>query len=693
MFKAERLIKRSAGPADMDSVKVRQREVRSKDKDPDLLKRCERVWLHLDEFRQERARGHRFYDGDQWGDLITVNGKTMTYREYLKSTGNVVIQTNQIKNRVDTIVGLMVKERNEPVCHAIDRDEQQYGEVMTTGLQANCEKNMMPELYIKWLKELCIGGLAVSYESYDDTHGPHRRLDSWTQYINPNLVFFDGEAVDPRYWDFSIVGHYYHGSFEDICAQFVRKPSDYDRLKDIYAGGADVFKVEEDETLEDRFEEGELSFMHSRDTSQCFVCEVWTKETRARIRLHDTNAGTEEIIDASDTAYRKEIKAENERRRRLAQMAGWTQDDSAEIPYIIGDGYGRDEGERNGFFIDTYWYCRFLAPDGTILWEGESPYADRNHPYNFCIFSYIDGRIVGYSHDAIDHNMAMNRAVVMHDWLTRSQAKGVTVVPKKILGNTSPEEFGRAWTSIDDLVYIDMKPGEEGLMPRQFNGIAQTFDIAGLLATYQRLMDSGSPVNGALQGNTPHAGTSGSLYAQMATNASTPVAALMEQFRNFINTVLYKKMKNIAMFYDEERWQKIAGRIDSIYDFSALNLNEVGDIEYDLRIRESANTPVFREMQEQDLIAFLQAGFISFDEYLETTSKPYADKLLQKRQARAQEMEDAQQAGMPAGPVPETMPGGGVSAAAQAPVTGPVKAPAGDMRPPSQLPPGMIPNA
>ena len=250
--------------------------------------------------------------------------------------------------------------------------------------------------------------------------------------------------------------------------------------------------------------------------------------------------------------------------------------------------------------------------------------------------------------DAIDHNIAMNRAVVLHDWLVRSQAKGVTVVPRKILGNTDELDFARAWTSIDDLVYVDLKPGEEGLMPKQYTGVAQTFDVSGLLATYSRLMDTGSPVNNALQGNDPKAGTSGTLYAQMASNASTPIASLLEQFHDFIHTVLYKKMKNIVMFYDPDRFASIAGQVDSIFDASTLNLNEIADLEYDLRIKESANTPIFREMQEQDLLMFLQAGFISFEEYLEASSKPYVDKILQKRQARQAEMEAAQGAGMPA---------------------------------------------
>jgi len=651
MFKAERLIRRNATTAEMDSVRVRKKELRVKGKDVAMLKRCETVWQNLDEFRQQRARAHRFYDGDQWADTITVNGKSMTYRQYLMSTGNVVIQTNQIKNRVDTIAGVMVKEKNEPVCHAIDRDEQPYGEIVTEALQANCDKNIMPELYMKWLRELCIGGLAASYESYDDRHGPNRRLDSWTQYINPNHVFFDGDGVDPRFWDFSIVGRYFYGSFEDICAQFARRPSDYAVLKDIYANQSVPFKEEESREFTERFEDDEILFMRSSDPTKCFVCEVWTKETRAMIRLHDTNAGTEEIIEADDKEYRRQVKAENERRRKLAVQSGWDEND---VPYIVGDGYGKDETERNGFFVDTYWYCRFLAPDGTILWEGESPYADRSHPFNFCIFSYLDGRIVGYMNDAIDHNIAMNRAVVLHDWLVRAQAKGVTVVPRKLLGDKLTEiEFARAWASIDDIVYVDLEPGQEGLMPKQFNGVAQTFDVSGLLATYSRLMDAGSPVNGALQGKTPNSGTSGTLYAQMSANASTPIAALMEQFHNFVLSVLNKKMKNICMFYDADRFEKIAGQIDRIFDTNKLNLNEVGDLEYDLRIKESADTPVFREMQEQDLLMFLESGFITFEEYLEASSKPYVDKILQKRQARQAEIESAEQNGVPVGAAPE----------------------------------------
>lgn len=639
MIKPDHLIQRRATATDMDSVKARQAKLNTKHKDVNLLHRCETVWMNMDEFRQQRARGIRFAYGDQWGDTITVNGKSMTYREYLMKQGNVVIQTNQIKNRVETLVGQMVKERMEPVCHAIDRDEQPYGELMTAVVQANCEKNQIVELYKMWVRELCYGGIAVSYESYDDVSGPNRRMDSWTTFINPNLLFMEGESVDPRHWDLSLIGRLRYHSFEDICAIFGKSTSDFDALRTIYANQSVVFKTEDSKQMNDKFEDGDIVFMNTADSTRCCVCEVWTKETRARIRLWDHNNATEEIIDYDDTAYRREIREENKRRRKSGLAQGWPEDT---IPYITGDGYGNDD-EKNGFFMDSFWYCRMLAPDGTVLWEGESPYADRSHPFSVCVFPFADGKAIGYMSDAIDHNLAMNRAVVLHDWLLRAQSKGVVVVPKSVVpSDVSYDEFARSWTSIDDMVFIDVEPGRENLMPKVFFGASQTFDVGGLIATYSRLLDQGSPVNDAMQGRTPLSGTPSSLYAQMSNNASTSVAALMESFHKFEENILNKKLKNIAMFYDENRYSMIAGSLDGIYD--NLNLNEVGDIEYDLIIKESSATPVARAVVNQDAKEFLMNGLITFEEYLEIADVPYADKILQGRQARQAEVEAAQQA-------------------------------------------------
>ena len=629
---------------EMDSVKVRKAALGLK-KDLQLVLRCNTLWDNLSEFRERRARAIRFTYEDQWGDLIQVNGKTMTMRQYIQRQGNAVIQTNQIKNKVDTIVGILVKEQNEPVCNARDREEQQYGQLMTEALQANCYKNKMSSLYVLFMKDMCLGGLTASHESYDDVSGPGRRLDSWTRYTNPNHLFFDSAMSDPLFRDMTIIGQFFDMGFEDACAMFARSEKDYAVMKTIFSYQSSPFRHEPAEEITDKHEDKWLSFLTPSDHTKCRIFEVWTKESRPRIRLNDTNSGTEEIIDADDYAYRKSVKAANERRRALAKAAGWSEEETS---YIIGDGFGRDEQERNGFFIDTYWYCRYLAPDGTILWEGESPYADRMHPFTLCATPFVDGKIVGYMNDAIDHNIAINRALVLHDWLLRCQAKGVTVVPKAIVPkDMSFEDFAASWTSIDDMVFIEMKEGQEGLMPKVFYGSAQTFNVSELVNTYSKLMENSTAVTGAMQGKTPYSGTSAALYAQMASNASTPIASLLTQFHIFLEELHTKKMKNIAAFYDVSRFESIAGNIKGIFDNRNLNLNEVGDIEYDLAIKESTETPVYRFAINDTLKELLSIGAITPMQYLHYGYFPGTEGLYQEMEAQSAEMQAARNGEIP----------------------------------------------
>lgn len=648
MQRRNRLIRR-VPLANMDTVRVRQKEV-GKEKDIHLLERCNWLWDNLSGLRETGARVNRFAYGDQWGDIIVVNGKRMTMRDYLMKQGNVVMQTNQVKNKIDTIVGVLIKEQNEPIANARDRDEQQYGELVTAALQANCYKNKMEVLYALWMRDICIRGLCSSYETYDSISGPSRRKDSWTKYVNPNHLFFDSAMTDPRFWDMTIVGQFFDLSSDELAAFFAKSATDYAILKSIYPEQFNTYRRENADDPTDKNDEENLTFLSPADPTKCRVYEVWTLESKPRIRIFDTNNPElgETVIDADDDAYRAEIRRVNEQRRMVAREQGWTEEETS---YIIGDGFGNDELERNGFFVDKYWYCRFLAADGTILWEGESPLPDRGHPFSFCATPFVDGKIVPYMYDSVDHNMAINRAVVLHDWLLRCQAKGVVVVPKAIVPkDIDPKDFARSWTSIDDMVFIEMKPGEEHLMPKVFYGTAQTFDVASLINTYKGLMEDSTSVTGAMQGKTPYSGTSGALYAQMASNASTPIASILSTFHNFLEDVHTKKMKNIVAFYDEARFAKIAGKMDGVFDNQNLDLNHVGDIEYDLAVKESTETPVHRFVVNDTLEKLLNMGAITPQQYLHYGYFPGTEGLYQEMQARQAEVEAAQRGEIPQAP-------------------------------------------
>ena len=435
---------------------------------------------------------------------------------------------------------------------------------------------------------------------------------------------------DPRFWDASLMGEIHDVPFNELCAKFVKSESDYDLLKEIYTNESSVFVDNDIVDATKKHDLITLDFRTPIDRSLCRVYEVWTKEARPRIRIHDTSRGTLEKINADDSEARNWIKQTNESRKSLAKQAGWN-----EAPLL-----------ETEFFIDTYWHCKFLAPDGSILWEGESEFPDRSHPYSICATPFTDGRISGYISDAIDHNLAINRAITLHDWIVRAQVKGVTMVPKALVpDDMSYDEFASQWTSIDGLIFYEAKPGVPA--PQVFHGSAINFDAARMVEMYKKLMEDSTAASGALQGKTPYSGTSAALYAQQTANSSTPIASLMAKFHSFMEDVSTKKAKNIAAFYDEARFASIAGSIDGIFNIENLNLNEVADIEFDLNIKESTETPVYRMISNDYLMEFFRVGAISIEDLLEFGTFPFADKMLQNIQARQAEMQAAQQGQMP----------------------------------------------
>lgn len=638
----DKLIKKRIGNRELDSVKYRRDEYGVRKRDLRLLDRARQCWDNMNEFRMQRARGMRYTYGDQWGDYVTVTidgvKQTMTMREYLSIDGKIPQQANHIKTMVNTIVGVLVKEQNEPVCNAIDRDEQQYGELLTVGLQANNNKNRINKIYNLCARDFIIGGLAVVREHYGYREGEKRREDSWTKYIDPNYVFIDTTMRDPRFWDMTMIGSWYRMSFQMLAAQFVgHNGITYQTLKDIYRNS---FYDEYGDGIEltDMNDIGQLDFMRPVKNNECCVAEIWTLETKERVRLHDFNDGTLDIIDADDNEMLKKVKAINKERIKIGKESGWEED---EIPLI-----------ETEFFIDTFWYCRMLAPDGTILWEEESPYPERAHPYSILATPFIDGRICGYIIDAIDLQDAINRSLVLQDWVVRNQVKGFVMMPKQLVPDEmTNEEFVRNSLNIGNVFFYDADKAR-GMKPEVFHSGAVSYDAANFINQLRQMMESTTAVSGALQGKTPFSGTSASLYAQQTANSSTPIASLLLDIRTFMEDSAIKKAKNIAKFYDTDRWKIIMGNIDGIFDNSNMNLNDVADIEFDVLIKESTETPMYRALADDYLRQFFAAGAISLEELLENSSLPFADKLLQKRQARQAEMEAAQNGAAQQGTIP-----------------------------------------
>lgn len=206
----------------------------------DILMIAQQYWCSMDQYRRDRDRNKKYCYGDQWSDRIVVDGKSMSEEQYIKGQGSVPLKSNLIRRLVKNVLGVYRSQSKEPICKSRDRDEQQFGETMSTILQCNMQLNRRKTIDARSMEEFLIGGFVVHRKSYGWRNG---KLDCWTDYVNPNNFFIDNNMRDMRGWDVSMLGEVHDISFDELCQTFASDGSDVLRLKSIYESASDMRNV------------------------------------------------------------------------------------------------------------------------------------------------------------------------------------------------------------------------------------------------------------------------------------------------------------------------------------------------------------------------------------------------------------------------------------------------------------------
>lgn len=583
----------------------------------DLLMEAQYYWNQMSDFRRERERNKRYLYGDQWGDIVVVDGKSMTEEEYIKSQGNIPLKNNLIRNKVKSVLGVFRGQMKEPTCTARDRAEQPQGEALSTLLQYNMHLNQMSELNARSMEEFLSSGLIVHRKSYGWRNG---REDCWTDYVSPNNFFIDNNMRDPRGWDVGIIGEVHDISWGQLCNSFATSAADYKKLKEIYRWAS---KREYIASYAESFGYSRLEnydFLFTSEPGRCRVVEVWRKEQKPRYRCHDYQNG--EIFKIDESEYHREVIAVNEERLRMGKDAGMSED---EIPLI-----------KATWFVDDYWYFYYLSPFGDILHEGETPYEHGSHPYVFRAYPFIDGEIHSFVGDFIDQQRYVNRLVTLHDWVIRASAKGALLIPEDCLEGTSIEEISESWAKFNGVIVF--KASKSGQMPKQVAMNATNIGIQELLALQLKFFEDVSGVTGALQGKAGFSGQSAAHYHQQIQNATMSLLDILETYSSFVIDAAYKDVKNIQQFYDDKKIVKIVGEGANL-KFNTQNIRET---ECDINISESTSTPAYRQYANDMLLQLWQAQAISVEQLLEHGSFPFADKLLQSIQSQKEQLAQGQ---------------------------------------------------
>lgn len=604
-----------------DSVSHRQKGQKSHGlkRDLQLLQRANNAWENLRGMREERERVLRYCYSDQWSDIIEWDGHRFTEREYIRRQGNTPLQNNIMISILNSIVGLYSKQGVEPVCFARTKDSQWLSDMMSATMQANWQNTQMPVVLKHVFEDGLCSGVHMVRETYEERD---QEEDAYTDYCNPNLIFFEGGA-DPRHKDLNMVGVLHDISPEDLFHEFTREDVGLtiEKLREIF-----YINREEDthggNQLNERYQLDNVSFATPTDPRNVRVIEVWTKETKPRYQCYDPIAG-----DADSSFFRMEredidtVRKINLKRKSEYAAAGIPENERA---YITATP-----------IVDVYWHYTYLSPDGTVLTEGESPYEFHSHPFTLRLYPYVNGEIHPFMSNIIDQQRYINRLIVMHDMAAKSAAKGITIVPLDCVpDDMTPQDFADQFTMYDGLVFYNTARMNPNARPEIITSNGVQIGTQELLQMEMNLVRDITNVSGALQGKTPTSGTSASRYSMETQNATTSLYSVIADFTDFTEQLAAKKCAVIKQFYPDKK--NVFNKDNTgILEYDKLS---VEDVMFKISIRESAATAVYQMQSQGTLDRLLELGAIDVVQYLQNVNLPFADTLLQQVKAKQEEM-------------------------------------------------------
>lgn len=599
----------------LNTVKERRKRNMQKEVyDLDLLSECARAWMNLDGFRQERSRSLRYLFGNQWGDYVHVHGLgDITEEDLIRQQGNVPLKNNVIVSLWSSVYGIHAKQETEPVCYARNQNSKELSDNMSAGLQTNWQNTYMAEKLDVAFAEFLVSSSAFARESYEERKEMH---DSYTDIVNPYYMFWVG-GNDPTHQDIRLIGCLHDISREELYFRFAHKEYGLtiDELNKIYHinGDGNTTISQTSQAFNDINKYENVSFYQPSDVGLCRVIEVWREEVKPRYQCFDPLATNQ--ID-------KYFRCEKE-----------------DLPHVLAINKDRmamyDEQrvpeEKRAYItsreiVDKYWQYYFMAPDGRILCEGETPYDYKDHPFTVALFPYINGEIHSFVGFFIDQQRMINRSMMMYDLALKNSAKGMTFLPLSMKPDgMSREEYAQQKTKFDAVFVYDDTKSRTGAKPEFFSHSAANLGQAEMLQIQLNMIHEVSGVSGALQGKAPTSGTSAARYAMESQNATTTIYPLIKKFNGFEERLAQKKCITMQQFYEEGR--DITPRKSEKQIF--YRANAARNVKFNVSIKNAASSAAFLQLGNEMLDRLLQMQAIDVRTYLKNYDAPFAEKLLQ----------------------------------------------------------------
>ncbi len=605
--------------------------VPAKQEDVDLLYRCLNYWNNLSDFRERRERARKYLRGDQLSDKITdpdCPSRKITQKEHIERQGMIAFKNNQIRQLVKNVMGQYRSNETKPMVVARHKDASKESEMMTMAVRYAHQINMVDELDARNFEEFLVSGGACAKVNY--RYWKTRNIDDcYITNVGLNRLFFNTDVRDVRMQDLRVIGEIIDLSRDELVGLFAKTPAEKAKIEGWYHNTSMDYVNTGKGLSADR--EDAMNFLAPHDTSLCRFYEIWQLQSEWRLKVYDPLHGT--YATYKDVSMQDIAEANRQRIERGLEQGV----EEATIPLI--------EAEP---IFEQFWYVKYLTPSGNVLFETETPFAHEEHPYALLLYPLIDGEVWGFIEDIIDQQRYVNRMITLLDASIGMGMKNLLLVPEDAIPDDMDlQDFADEWTKINGVVVYKAKPGVAP--PHQVSASSTNMGAHDLLALQMKMMQDISGVHGAIQGQSVGANTPSSLYAQQSQNAALNLLDSFEVFSAFRQRRDEKVLKLIKQYYREPRYLAISGRMYS-QEANMYEPDRVRDMDFDLVITQSLDTPAFKQMTDDLLMKLFELQAIPVELFLENTSMPMAQNLLQSLNAYKEKMQSQQMQGqMPQG--------------------------------------------
>ena len=596
----------------------------------EILENVDTTWAAGAPFRRQTERCDRYYKGDQWKDKVVIRHRdgsqeVLTEEEYIERQGRPALKQNLIRPLISNVIGQLRQSPYKSVIFSRTPDGQQAADMMTAALEGVHTMNNKSERDARLFEGFLVSGAAIyntGYKFDDERKMPF----PYYREVDPSRYFQTISASDVCGEDVDFCGDFFDTSILDIKSMYAKTRAQEQELEKIYGnvGRRDVvsnqqFTTSNAENVSPRIPMG---------SGECRVIRVCRKEGHWDLAVHDySDASWETYNLKTNPKIKSDINAEIDRRKKIAKDIGVDYEDGSNRLLI----------ECEEKYV-TSWVYYHLSPYGHILWTQDSPYDHNSHSYVAKFYPLFRGQAYGMVYDLIDQQKSINRNFIMHDFITSAAAKGVLLVPEEAIPDDMDlEDIADEWSRYNGVIKYRAKDGvkqPEQIVARNFN-VGQ-FDMINL---QMKLMHDISGVHDAAQGKSLGAGTPSSLYQQAVSNSHVNILDYMESFAWVLAQRDYKMVQIIKQFYDDSTPLVTSGKSrNAMYYDPAL----VRNYDYFNEVTRSQDTPVARLYLDTMLFQLLQQRLITLEMYLEESSAPFSDSLLQKVKAAQQQVAGGQ---------------------------------------------------